>query len=575
MTNSTADAIAQVKWILAPEVADSKTIREALFCEGVLRFPQWLDANLVNTIKSGVHRSVYQISLPGFDIHLKHNRISGPRAFIRECFRATKAKNEFLIALNLLSLGIPTIAPLAFGTSAGFLPDSFLITHTLENAIPLNDYWESLHCQSWEESWDHRHQLTKALATFLAAMHRKGIVHTDLHPGNLMVEINKQKPSRIIMLDLHPVKIHSTAVPWEMRLENLAMLDRWAALHASLADRMRLWDYYIKEVSEFEGANAFAFHDKYWLKKQVFIMKALESNANLKLWSSFDLRCMGNNRRFKKYKQNTIKGHHVSDLGKACLTDLVNLQTESGNSPRLKILKKSKSSEVIAMTIKDGAIDRKIIYKKIFATKMLDPLLSLFRPDGTSRSWTMGHALINRQLPTPRPLAMWHTQTLGLKADGVIITEEIPDVMDLPKYLLKIDQLDEPKKTKSLQVLVNKVGHLIRKMHDLSVSHRDLKSPNLMVSENGGDVKIWLVDLVGVRTHTHLSDEKKAQNLARLNSSFVNSKQISNTEKLRFLRQYLRWGTEGPFAWKTWWRKIGRLTGLKIAKNQRSGRPLA
>ena len=338
MTKSTADAMAQVKWILAPEVADSKTIREALFCEGVLRFPQWLDANLVNTIKSGVHRSVYQISLPGFDIHLKHNRISGPRAFIRECFRATKAKNEFLIALNLLSLGIPTIAPLAFGTSAGFLPDSFIITHTLENAIPLNDYWESLHSQSWEESWDHRHQLTKALATFLAAMHRKGIVHTDLHPGNLMVEIKEQKPSRIIMLDLHPVKIHSAAVPWEIRLENLAMLDRWAALHASLADRMRLWDYYIKEVSEFEGANAFAFHDKYWLKKQVFIMKALESNANLKLWSSFDLRCMGNNRRFKKFKQNTIKGHHVSDLGKACLIDLVNLRTESGNTQNLKIV---------------------------------------------------------------------------------------------------------------------------------------------------------------------------------------------------------------------------------------------
>ena len=287
------------------------------------------------------------------------------------------------------------------------------------------------------------------------------------------------------------------------------------------------------------------------------------------------VRCMGNNRRFKKFKQNTIKGHHVSDLGKACLIDLVNLQTESGNTTRLKILKKSKSSEVISLTIKDGAIDRKIIYKKIFATKMLDPLLTLFRPDGASRSWSMGNAMIIRQLPTPKPLAMWHTHSVGLKVDGVIITEEIPDAMDLPKYLLKIDQLDEPTKTELLQILVNKVAHLIRKMHDLSVSHRDLKSPNLMISDNGGDVKIWLVDLVGVRTHTHLSDERKAQNLARLNSSFVDSKQISNTEKLRFLRQYLRWGAEGPFAWKTWWRKIGKLTGLKIAKNQRSGRPLA
>lgn len=575
MTNSTADIVANVKWIFAPEVADSKTIREELFSEGGLRFSQWLNSNLVKTIKSGSHRSVYQIQLPGMDIHLKHNRISGPRAFFRECLRSTKAKNEFQMALGLLSLGIPTAVPMAFGTSSGFLPDSFIITHTLENSIPLNDYWESLQNQNWQASWDNRHELIKALAIFLASLHRKGVVHTDLHPGNLMVQIQQQKPSRIIMLDLHPVRIHNMRVPWEIRLENLAMLDRWAALHASLTDRMRLWDYYTKEVGEFEGANTFPFHDKYWLKKQVVIMKALESNANLKLWYSFDRRCMGNNRRFKMFRHNTIKGHHVADLGKECLIDLVNLQAESEGSKQLKILKKSKSSEVRALTIKDGAIKKNIIYKKIFATKLLDPLLSLFRQDGTSRSWTMGHALLIRQLPTPRPLAMWHTHFMGLKVHGVIITEEIPDAIDLPRYLIKIDQLDEPRKTEALRSIVEKIAHLVRKMHDLSVSHRDLKSPNLMVSEKEGTIKIWLVDLVGVRTHTRLSDERKAQNLARLNSSFVNSKQISNTEKLRFLRQYLRWGMEGPFAWKTWWRKIGRLTGLKIAKNQRSGRPLA
>ena len=58
--------------------------------------------------------------------------------------------------------------------------------------------------------------------------------------------------------------------------------------------------------------------------------------------------------------------------------------------------------------------------------------------------------MIIRQLPTPKPLAMWHTHSVGLKVDGVIITEEIPDAMDLPKYLLKIDQLDEPTKTELL-----------------------------------------------------------------------------------------------------------------------------
>ncbi|NDH07958.1 hypothetical protein EBX93_18935, partial [bacterium] len=174
-----------------------------------------------------------------------------------------------------------------------------------------------------------------------------------------------------------------------------------------------------------------------------------------------------------------------------------------------------------------------------------------------------------------KPLAVWHTYTAGLQTDGVIITEEISNAMDLPGYLTKIETLLEPERTATLRAVVIKIANLIRKMHDLSVSHRDLKSPNLMVSEADGEIKIWLVDLVGVRTHTNLSQERKAQNLARLNSSFVNSSQINNPERLRFLRQYLRWGMEGPFTWKAWWRRIGRLTQLKIAKNQKSGRPLA
>jgi tRNA A-37 threonylcarbamoyl transferase component Bud32 len=575
MTNTTSSALANVKWMLAPEVADSKAIREALFKEGALRFPEWTDSQLVKTIKSGAHRSVYQISLPGLDIHLKHNRISGPRSFFREYLRATKAQNEFQMALNLLALGIPTIVPLAFGKSGGFLPESFIITHTLENSVPLNEYWESLENKRWDITWDNRHELVRTLAVFLAALHRKGVVHTDLHPGNLMVETREQKPARIIMLDLHPVKLHSSSVPWNIRLENLAMLDRWAALHSTLADRMRLWDYYTREVTEFEGSNTFAFKDKHWMKRQIGIMKALEFNANLKLWSRFDPRCLGNNRRFKKFKLNNTRGHHVAELGKDCLLELVKMQSSFEDVRGLKILKKSKSSEVASLTINDGETQRRIIYKKIFATKSLDPFLSLFRQDGTSRSWTMGNALLIRQLPTPKPLAVWHTYTAGLQTDGVIITEEISNAMDLPGYLTKIETLLEPERTAALRAVVFKIANLIRKMHDLSVSHRDLKSPNLMVSEADGEIKIWLVDLVGVRTHTNLSQERKAQNLARLNSSFVNSSQINNPERLRFLRQYLRWGMEGPFTWKAWWRRIGRLTQLKIAKNQKSGRPLA
>ncbi len=575
MINLTNQVIEEVKWKLAPEVSENKSITDSLFNNGVLRISDWLNQNIIETIKSGPHRSVYKINLPELDFHLKHNRISGARAILREWFRTPKAQNEFQIALQLLKLGIPTIQPLAYGKTSGFFPDSFIISRSLNNTIPLADFWQNLQSQRWELSWNLRHQLITTLAKFLATLHRKGVIHTDLHPGNLMVEHHPSDGLKIIILDLHPVVIQVEPLDWKKRLANLAMLDRWAVFNTSFTDRMRLWQNYIDEVELQEGKDAFPFNDRYWLKKQIGFMKDLESTANRNLWAGFDLRCFGNNRRFKKLKYNKGKGHYVADLGKTCLDSLINLNSTTLDSQCFTTLKKSKSSEVICIKAMDGRLERSLIIKKIFVTKFLDPIVGLFRPDGATRSWQMGHALLTRQLPTPKPLALWHRQAFGLKFDGTIVTEEIPNAFDLPKYLEKIGHLSSLEQNKKLRNLTEALACLIRKMHDVSVSHRDLKAPNLMVCEINGEIQIWLIDLVGVRTHTYLGEEKKAQNLSRLNSSFMNTSKVSRTEKLRFLRQYLRWGLEGPFTWKVWWHKIGNYTSLKMVKNQKSGRPLA
>jgi hypothetical protein len=96
-----------------------------------------------------------------------------------------------------------------------------------------------------------------------------------------------------------------------------------------------------------------------------------------------------------------------------------------------------------------------------------------------------------------------------------------------------------------------------------------------MIQPEENPPKVWLVDLVGVRAHFYLSKKRKMQNLARLNASFLQTPHITLTDRVRFLRQYLRWGTEGPFEWHGWWRNIAKLTDQKIAKNLKSGRPLA
>ena len=65
------------------------------------------------------------------------------------------------------------------------------------------------------------------------------------------------------------------------------------------------------------------------------------------------------------------------------------------------------------------------------------------------------------------------------------------------------------------------------------------------------------------------------RNLARLNASFVHVPAVTRTDRLRFLRAYLVWGLHGSAGWKDWWNGVARATEAKVAKNRKSGRPLA
>ncbi|HEY7428394.1 MAG TPA: lipopolysaccharide kinase InaA family protein [Gemmataceae bacterium] len=564
MSESTILVSGGVRWQIRPGL-------EPLFGPDGLRLNEWLAAGQARVVKHGPHRTVYHVALPELDFYLKHNRLADGRAWLRELVRPSKARIECNHALAVAARGVPTIEPLAVGeTRRGAGPPySFLITRALPETRPLNSFLENTLPQ-WPDPRRARmrQRLATALGRLLARMHDSGIAHHDLHPGNLLLRLDGEDRPELFLIDLHALRL-GAPLSWRARRANLILLNRWFMLRSERTDRLRFWLAYCSASTR-------------WTADRREPIAGLERGtlaSNLRFWRGLDRRCRGANRHFRRVRGANVAGHAVADLAPEVLAPLLADPDVAFERPDAIVLKKSPSSAVVELDMSGPEGLRRVVCKRFAVTRWSDPWTALFRAAPALRSYVMGHGLLLRCLPTPRPLAVWHRYRRGLPHEGYLLTEKVPDALELLRFVDHLNTLAVAERRTVLRRLIDQVARLIATLHQRLLSHRDLKAANLLVSgvsslASGGEVHICFIDLVGVRRTLKLRRPRRVQNLARLNASFVNHPGLTRSDRLRFLRVYLRWGLRGRMGWKRWWRQIEEATADKVRRNLRQGRPL-
>lgn len=566
MSESTVLVSGGVRWQIQPGL-------EFLFGPDGLRLDEWLAAGQAHVVKHGPHRTVYHVVLPELDFFVKHNRLADGRAWLRELVRPSKARGEYEHALAAAARGVPTFEPLAVGeTCRGVGPrSSFLLTRTLPEARPLNSLLETTLPQ-WPDPRRARmrQRLAVALGGLLARLHDAGVTHLDLHPGNLLVRLDGDDRPELFLIDLHALRL-GAPLSWRARRANLIILNRWFMLRCERSDRLRFWHAYCGETKS-----------RLHVSEIRRLARAVERGtlaSNLRFWRGLDARCVSANRHFRRLHAASMIGHAVADLATEALASLLADPDAPFARPGAVVLKKSRSSSVVEFDLPGPDGPRRVVYKRFAVTRWSDPWTTLFRPSPALRAYVMGHALLLRRLPTPRPLAVWHRSRRGLPHEGYLLTEKAADALDLLSFVKHLQALPAAEGRVVLRRLLDQLAHLVSTLHQRRLSNRDLKASNLLVGgvsalSAGGDLTLSLIDLVGVRRPLKLRRRRRVQNLARLNASFHNHPALTRTDRLRFLRMYLRWGLRGRIGWKRWWRQIEEATDAKVARNLRKGRPL-
>jgi len=174
------------------------------------------------------------------DLWVKRYNVFAWRVAVASLGRPSPARRAWRAARALARLGFATpevVASVEF-RRAGLLTRSFLLTRTVEGAVPADVRWQAILAEpDARRRRRGRRALAAALGDLFRRLHAAGVYHADLKDANILVGGPLESPA-CVLLDLERVHLGRT-VSRRRRVKNLVQLARTLGRAATAADRLR------------------------------------------------------------------------------------------------------------------------------------------------------------------------------------------------------------------------------------------------------------------------------------------------------------------------------------------------
>ncbi|MBN1344282.1 MAG: phosphotransferase [Phycisphaerae bacterium] len=541
-------------------------------------------------VKRNAAREVWRVTIEEQEFFVKLYRETGISGIARALLRGPGCELEWRAGDHARRHQIPTVEPVAYGTigARGLRGPGIFITRAMPRALPLNEHWSR---RVLVASPDIRRikasAVIEAAAHSVARAHQFGFLHRDLHAGNLLASEGDDGRPCIAFVDLHNVRLGSH-VPDPLAVRNLAQLNQWFRRRASRTDRLRFLRHYIafrEDLSRRTGSGPNIGLSYRQLVKA--LGEAADRHAR-QLWAKRDRVAMRDGKYFCRLKtRGGWRGHaylrakHTSGHSRASQMQFNRSQWRCWLDNPLDLLRKDRSRLIkdshtayvcrAQLPADEGPLE--IVCKRARPRTWLKKCYYLFCKSRNLESWRRGYQLLNRDLPTARPLAVMERRFAGLLLDSVVMTEALSRARDFDA-LLRMDLLNQDPRTLRRQKdqLIDRLARLVKDMQTKGFAHRDFKAANLMVQWDLAASqlpRIVLVDLDGLILRRRLSRRQRLRPLMRLNVSLDEAKVVTRTDRLRFLKAYATIPNGAREDWRSLWREIERMSYRKRAHKEK------
>jgi tRNA A-37 threonylcarbamoyl transferase component Bud32 len=528
-------------------------------------------------IKKNASRTVYRGQLGGETIYLKHFHSRTLTHRTLASMGLTGPARELTLSLHLNAHNVETPTVLAAHWAYG---NQWVATRAVEPAEPL-DIWHE-HQAMLDNNQAKLRKVTVKLGELVGHMHAAGMLHGDLHCGNVLIRTDPQGDLDLVLTDLHRAK-RCKRLSRRRRATNLAQLfhDRYTLTNRT--ERTRFLKHYLR-----------ASGDRHSVRGWQILIEAAAHRHTRRQHCQRDRRVKGCNKYFHRLSlADGWRGHVVlSSKRKLAGSPVAQMeftpeqwQTVLADPTALleatdgaRIAKDSRSSRVVRRQITLGEHRLDVFIKQARRKYWWKAIIDCFRPSRALRAFGLGHALLTRRIPTALPLAALEQRRGLFLKDNILITEAInwPRLDDfLMTFLAGVHrngvQLTAQQQHRLGRDVLWQMGRMLQRLHDNNFAHRDLKAANMFVRwELNHQPQLVLVDLDGLRQVRSITSRQRFQGLMRLNVSLLKCPAVNHAGQLRMLMGYLRRPGTGRVNFKPYWRVLERWSAEKLRQQIRS-----
>jgi len=198
---------------------------------------------------------------------------------------------------------------------------------------------------------------------------------------------------------------------------------------------------------------------------------------------------------------------------------------------RAHLMKKSTSRAVFRMD-PENSTESTLIVKRHVVRSFGETLKFTFSKSRAKEEWNILHALKSCGIPCPEPIAIGEKHKGGLFFGACLVIGFV-DVKELLPGALKLSKPQEGR-----QDLLDKLGALVRTIHDNGFDHHDLHSGNfLIVKDEKGSSSPFPIDFHDVSLKENLSLSNRVAGVAKL--CFSMESYTNEDDRVRLIKAYL------------------------------------